>query len=53
MNQPINCTCGKLVGRVRDGKVYVWCKSCKKEVALVDLIEHVEEENHDETVDKR
>lgn len=51
MNQPINCTCGKLVGRVKDGKVYVWCKSCKKEVPILDLMKH-EEESHNEPVDK-
>ena len=50
MNE-INCTCGKLVGRVRDGKVYVWCKQCKKEVCLTDLTKHFEEEKHNEKTD--
>ena len=31
---PIKCECGKLLAYVRDGKVYVWCKSCRKEVEL-------------------
>jgi hypothetical protein len=32
--KPIKCDCGKLLARVRDGKVYVWCKVCKKEIPL-------------------
>jgi hypothetical protein len=32
--KPIKCNCGKLLARVRDGKVYVWCKACKKEIQL-------------------
>lgn len=34
LNKPIKCTCGKLLARVKDGKLYVWCKECKKEVPL-------------------
>ena len=31
----IKCKCGKLIARKRDdGKIYVWCKECRKEVEL-------------------
>ena len=31
----IRCKCGKLIARKRDdGKIYVWCKECRKEVEL-------------------
>lgn len=31
----IRCNCGKLLARVgKNGTIYVWCKSCKKEVKL-------------------
>lgn len=31
----IKCECGKLLAKLHDdGKVYVWCKGCKKEIAL-------------------
>lgn len=30
----IHCDCGKLVARERDGVIYVWCKECRKEVAV-------------------
>ena len=31
----IRCKCGKLIAkRHADGKIYVWCKGCKKEVPL-------------------
>ena len=29
----IRCGCGKRVARYEDGVIYLWCKSCKKEVA--------------------
>ena len=32
--KPIQCTCGKMVARIRNGKVYVFCKTCKREVPL-------------------
>ena len=31
---PIKCSCGKLIARERDGKIFVWCKSCHKEVEI-------------------
>lgn len=31
----IKCKCGKLLAkRHEDGKIYIWCKSCHKEVEL-------------------
>ena len=31
----IHCSCGKLLAkRHSDGKIYVWCKECRKEVEL-------------------
>lgn len=31
----IKCKCGKIVAkRHSDGKIYVWCKECHKEVEL-------------------
>ena len=31
----IKCTCGKLLAKIHeDGKIYVWCKECRKEVEL-------------------
>ena len=32
--KPINCTCGKMVARLRNGKIYVYCKTCKREIPL-------------------
>lgn len=29
----IRCGCGKRVARYENGVIYLWCKSCKKEVA--------------------
>lgn len=30
----IRCSCGKLIAKERDGKIYLWCKSCHQEVEL-------------------
>ena len=31
----IKCKCGKILAkRHSDGKIYVWCKECRKEVEL-------------------
>lgn len=35
MEKEIHCKCGKLLAkRNSDGKIYVWCKECRKEVEL-------------------
>ena len=30
----IKCDCGKLVGKYKDEKLYLYCKKCKKEVEV-------------------
>ncbi len=32
--QNINCTCGKLIAIKRNGRIYVYCKGCKRQVAI-------------------
>lgn len=32
--KPICCDCGKLIAKERDGKIWLFCKKCKKEVEL-------------------
>lgn len=35
MDKKIHCDCGKLLAKIHeDGTIWVWCKSCKKEVPL-------------------
>lgn len=34
----IECHCGKLVARERAGKIWLYCRGCKREVCLDDLI---------------
>ena len=41
MERPIKCSCGKLIAKERDGKIYLWCKNCHKEVEL-----NIEKESH-------
>ena len=31
MDKQIKCDCGKLIAKYKDGKLFVWCKSCKRE----------------------
>ena len=31
---PIRCDCGKLIGYLRDGEIYVLCRGCKHEVNI-------------------
>lgn len=40
--KPVKCSCGKLLARYENGVLYLWCKECKKEIAvpiknLIDL----------------
>lgn len=35
--QNIKCDCGKLVAIKIDGIVYVYCKSCKRQVPVITL----------------
>ena len=32
--KPIRCACGKLIGYLRDGEVYILCRGCKHEVNI-------------------
>lgn len=32
--EPVHCGCGKLLAYERDGKIFVWCRGCRKEVEL-------------------
>ena len=34
MDNLIKCDCGKLVAKIKNGKLYVWCKHCKREVEI-------------------
>lgn len=30
----IKCTCGKILARAENNKIYVWCKTCHKEIEI-------------------
>lgn len=32
--RPLSCECGKLLAYERDGKIFVWCRGCRREVEL-------------------
>ena len=34
--KPILCHCGKLLAYRRDGKLFVFCKKCKREIEVAD-----------------
>lgn len=34
-SKKIECACGKMLARMEDGVLFMWCKSCRKEVAYV------------------
>lgn len=31
---PVKCTCGQMVARIRNGRIYVYCKKCKREMPV-------------------
>lgn len=34
----IRCNCGKMLAKIhKDGTIWVWCKSCRREVPLENL----------------
>ena len=33
--KPVKCDCGKVVAYEVDGKIYVYCKSCKRQVEVI------------------
>ena len=35
MAKKVNCACGKMLARYENGVLFLWCKSCKKEVPYV------------------
>lgn len=43
----IHCNCGKLLAKIdNDGIIYVWCKSCKKEVPIkLEVEQHEQKRN--------
>ena len=41
----LKCHCGKLLGKVKNGKLYLYCKQCKKEVQIDVIFEPVQKEN--------
>lgn len=34
---PLRCTCGRVAAFMKDGKVYVKCKDCRKWVAVLTI----------------
>lgn len=34
---PVRCDCGKLIAYERDGRIYVMCKHCKKQVEVTRI----------------
>jgi ribosomal protein L36 len=32
--KPVKCSCGKLIAIERNGRLYVFCKKCRREVEL-------------------
>ena len=43
---PIKCSCGKMIAKERDGKIFVWCKSCHKEIEIkIEKESHYEPDN--------
>lgn len=32
MPRKIGCSCGKLLAKEKNGVLYLWCKSCRKEI---------------------
>lgn len=36
---PIKCECGKMVALEKDGRIYVMCKNCKKQIDISKLLE--------------
>lgn len=37
---PVRCECGKIVAYERNGKIYVYCKSCKRQIAVIRAKSH-------------
>lgn len=39
----VNCSCGKLLAVERNGRIYVYCKRCKREFPVARLEPRAEE----------
>ena len=37
VGNPVRCECGKLVAVERHGRIYVYCKACKRQVEVTRL----------------
>ena len=36
---PIRCECGKVIGMLKDGKIYIKCRGCNHQVDIVKRAE--------------
>lgn len=34
-DKKISCACGKMLARMENGMIYLWCKECRKEIPFV------------------
>ena len=34
MKLELNCSCGKLLGKIKNNKLYLYCKQCKQEIEI-------------------
>ena len=32
--KPIKCECGKIIAYVKDGKLWLYCKKCRKQIPI-------------------
>lgn len=39
-DDPIKCECGRVVAFMKDGKIYVKCKTCKRIVQIIEVKNH-------------
>ncbi len=36
---PIKCDCGKIIAYVKNGKLFLYCKNCKRQIPIMIRIE--------------
>lgn len=34
-DKKISCACGKMLARMENGTIFLWCKECRKEIPFV------------------
>ena len=34
----IKCNCGKMLARFENGRLYLWCKSCRREIEYIPTL---------------